>query len=131
MKNYADMIGRNESNLLSTASKQFYIYLGRIGNTENENTVKSFLEKQLKNINIGDKIKDINLSNLKELNTENTKRTFKSFLFSVDYLDKKIVNNKDIWPIYSEANKYKLPKAEWLKISENFTKKSIPQSQNE
>ena len=127
--NYTKSMGRNESSSLATSSKQFYIYHGRIGAAESETTVKNFLDKQLSNVKIGDQEKKISYSNFKELNTNLKDRTYRSFTFSVGYLDKNIVNNKDIWPLYSIVNKYKLPKVEWLTLSEKYKPKPSTSNQ--
>ena len=121
---YLKTIGLDESNMLSTQSKPFYIYLGRIGMTESEKTVGEFLKIKLNNIKIGSVEKKVEFKDLKELNSDNNDRTYKSFVFSVGFLDKEIVNNKALWPLYSVVNKYKLPKAEWLKLAEKFKNKN-------
>ena len=59
-----------------------------------------------------------------EINENDPNRKFKSFKFSIGYLDKEIINNKDIWPRYSIVNKFKLSLEEWKKISANSSKKS-------
>ena len=40
-------------------------------------------------------------------------------------LDKDIIDNKSLWPLYSIVNKFKMSHAEWTKISEKFNKKPI------
>ena len=59
-------------------------------------------------------------SNLKELNEHFVDRTFKSFSFSVSVLDKKIVNMKELFPLYSIVNQHKLSHAEWTAITQKF-----------
>ena len=118
-KTYASSMGRDEFNILKAKSKQFYIYLGRIDTSESIESVKKFLITKLKNVRFNDnKEKDVSFSNLKELNSENKERTFSSFVFSVDYLDKDIIDMKSLWPLYSIVNKYKMPFAEWSAIAQ-------------
>ncbi len=123
---YAKIIGRDESNLLSAKPKQFYIYLGQLDMSVDTNKVKDFLDKKLKGVKFDDdNTRDVKYDNLKEINTDKENRTFKSFSFSVSVLDKDIIDNKSLWPLYSIVNKFKLSHAEWTKISEKFNKKPI------
>ena len=89
-------------------------------------TVKKFLDVKLKSVKFDDNnIRDVVYDNVKELNTENPGRSYKSFSFSVNYLDKDIIKLKSFWPMYSIVNKYKLSHAEWTNISEKFKKSSL------
>ena len=117
---YTKNLGRDESNLLKTNSKQFYIYLGRIDTNESTENVKKYLELKLKSVQINNSVREIKFSNLKELNADKPDRSYKSFTFSVGYLDKDIIEKKELWPLYSVVNKYKMPYAEWLVMSEKF-----------
>ena len=103
------MIGRNESSSLSTSSKQFYI--GRIGKKEDIDSVEKFLDKQLKNIKVGEKVNDVTFSNLKELNTDRL-----SFL-SISWIKKSLITRKSgpctrlsINTSYQKQNGLKYPK---------------------
>ena len=51
---------------------------------------------------------------------ENSERSFKSFKFSVDFLDKDIIDQKQLWPRNSVVSKFKLPYAEWLVIAKRI-----------
>ncbi len=89
-------------------------------------SVKKYLDSKLKDVKFDDcSTRDVKYDNLKELNTDKENRTFKSFSFSVGYLDKDIIDNKSLWPLYSIVNKFKMSHAEWTKISEKFNKKPI------
>ena len=125
-QNYAQSIGRDQSNLLSGKPKQFYIYLGKLDESAKLETVKKYLDVKLKSVKFDDNnIRDVVYDNVKELNTENPGRSYKSFSFSVNYLDKDIIKLKSLWPMYSIVNKYKLSHAEWTTISEKFKKSSL------
>ena len=70
-------------------------------------------------------IKEVKYDNLKELNMEKSDRSFKSFSFSVNYLDKDIIKLKSIWSLYSIVNKYKLSLAEWTSITDKSKRTSF------
>ena len=106
-----DSIGRGNSDLLTTNSKQFYIYIGRLPLDVDADKVKSYL------VSTFPKIK---FDNLKELNSTATDRTFKSFSFSVDYLNRNIIEDKELWPCGSIINIHKLPYDEWLIIAKKI-----------
>ena len=118
---YSKIIGRGISSELSAKPKQFYIYLGKLDISATTDTVKSFLEKQLKSVKFNEnETREVKFSNLKELNEHFVDRTFKSFSFSVSVLDKKIVNMKELFPLYSIVNQHKLSHAEWTAITQKF-----------
>ena len=98
-------LGTDESNILATKSMQFYIYLGRIDKKESVDSVNSFLNHKLKAVEINGSIKEIKFYNLRELNPDCEEMRYKSFVFSVGYLDIGIVENKALWPLYSVINK--------------------------
>ena len=125
---YTKSLGRDETNSLGTISKQFYIYLGRIDREESIESVQRFLDSKLKSIKIGDAEKQIKYNNLKELNTQNSERSFRSFVFSVGYLDRSIVDKKELWPLYAVVNKYKRPRSEWQQLYEKNKSKITPSS---
>ena len=58
-----------------------------------------------------------------ELNTDIEERKSKSFKFSIGYLDKDIINQKQLWPKYTIVNRYKMSLSEWEKVSANFKNK--------
>ena len=91
-----------------TNSKQFYIYLGRLSLDVDADKEKSYL------VSTFPKIK---FDNLKESNASATDRTFKSFSFSVDYLNRNIIEDKELWACGSIIDKHKLPYEEWLIIA--------------
>ena len=99
---------------LTIASKQFYIYLGRLSLTTSTEQVKHFLNNTFNNIKI---------NNLAELNNNKEDRSFKSFKFSVDFLDKSIIDDKTLWPRNSVVTKYKLPYEEWQEIAKKIEEK--------
>ena len=69
--------------------------------------------------------REVKYENLKELNAEKSDRSYRSFSFSVNYLDKDIINLKSLWPLYSIVNKYKLSLAEWTSITEKSKRTSL------
>jgi hypothetical protein len=66
--------------------------------------------------------REVKFNNLKELNTDFEDRTFKSFSFSVSYLDKDVVKMKELFPLYSIVNQHRLSHAEWTTISQKYKK---------
>ena len=62
------------------------------------------VERCLKNI-----LGNIKFNNLKEINSDKENRSFKSFVFSIGYLSKDIINDKSKWPIYTVVNHYRQP----------------------
>ena len=98
---------------LVTKSKQFFIYLGRIAIETNNNQVAEYLKNTFPNVKI---------NNLTEINSEKENRSFKSFKFSVDYLDKSIIDNKNAWPRGSIVSKYRLSYSMTSNSSENRRK---------
>ena len=81
---YTKSLCRDETNSLETISKQFYIFLGRFDREESIESVQRFLDSKLKSKKIGNVGKQIKYSNLKELNTQNSELSFRSFVFSLD-----------------------------------------------
>ena len=65
----------------------------------------------------------VKISNLAEINNDKPDRSFKSFKFSVDYLDKSIIDNKALWPRNSVVSKHKLPYDEWQEIAKRIEEK--------
>ena len=108
---FIDTLGTGTSTGLAISSKQFYIYLGRISVDANQVQVKAFLQQSFPKVKI---------NNFEELCKENSERSFKSFKFSVDYLDKDIIDQKQLWPRNSVVSKFKLPYAEWLVIAKRI-----------
>jgi hypothetical protein len=122
-QDYAKMIGRGVSDGLSAMPKQFYIYLGKLAMSANIDSVSSFLERQFKSVKFNEnETREVKFNNLKELNTDFEDRTFKSFSFSVSYLDKDVVKMKELFPLYSIVNQHRLSHAEWTTISQKYKK---------
>ena len=97
---YLKSVGQSHLSTLAGVERQFYIYFGKISMTE---TLES-VERCLKNI-----LGNIKFNNLKELNSDKENRSFKSFVFSIGYLSKDIINDKSKWPIYTVVNHYRQP----------------------
>ena len=95
--------------------RKFFVYFGNIALTVEVDKVKEIIEKALCGIQYEDFI---------ELNGNSNDRKFKSFKFSIGYLDKEIINDKSKWPKYTIINKYKCSKTEWEKISTKFKDKT-------
>jgi hypothetical protein len=66
--------------------------------------------------------------NLLNFNKDMPEKKFKSFKFSIGYLDKDVINDKARWPKYTIVNKYKLSKTEWDTISAKFKDKTAKSS---
>ena len=114
------------SNLLNGKPKKYYIYLGNLDKDTTEDKVKNFLNLKLPQLETDENSsRDVNFDDLKELKTENTSKNYKSYSFSVNYLDKDIIKIKSLWPLYSIVNKYKLSLSEWTAISSKFKKNSL------
>ena len=123
---YAKIIGRGAQCELSGEPKQFYIYLGKLNVNATLDGVRKYLVENLKTVEFNEnQSREVKFYNLKELNTELEERSYKSFSFSVSYLDKDIIKMKELWPLYSIVNRYKLSSAEWNTISEKFKKNSL------
>ena len=112
--NFIDTLGTGSFTSLGTISKQFYIYLGRISTGTTIKQVSAFLSNTFPLIKF---------NNIKELNSHAIDRSFNSFTFSVDFLDKDIINNKTLWPRNCVVNKHKLPYAEWQAIAKRIEEK--------
>ena len=97
-QNYAQIIGRDDSNILTGKPKKFVIYLGKLDENTTEDDVENFLNSKLKSIKFDDNnIRDVKYYDLKELKPENITKNYKSYPFSVNFLDKEIMNMKSIW----------------------------------
>ena len=80
------------------------------------NTFKSYLERKLQAVEINGSTKEVKFDNLKERNTDYEEKSYRSFVFSVGYQDKGIVENKSLWPLYSVINNTKCHSLKKLKI---------------
>ena len=89
---------------LLVRKRKFYVYFGNIY----INATKEQVETTIVNILDG-----IEFEELTELNADKQDRKSKSFKFSVGYLDKEVINDKNRWPRYTIINKYKMSKSEW------------------
>ena len=65
-----------------------------------------------------------------ELNVDKADRKSKSFKFSIGYLDKDVINKKQLWPKYTIVNRYKMSLTEWETVSANFKNKKAIISTN-
>ena len=124
---YTKIIGRGVSSELSAQPKQFYIYLGRLDISTTKDKVQNDLEKVFQSVKFSDNdTRDVKFSNLKELNENFVDRSFKSFSFSVSFLDKEIVKMKELFPLHSIVNQHKLSYAAWTAITQKY--KNNPQN---
>ena len=124
---YTKIIGRGVSSELSAQPKQFYIYLGRLDISTTKDKVQNHLEKVFQSVKFSDNdTRDVKFSNLKELNENFVDRSFKSFSFSVSFLDKEIVKMKELFPLHSIVNQHKLSYAAWTAITQKY--KNNPQN---
>ena len=114
-KQYTQNVGRGLDSNLIARQRKFFVYFGNISISATKEDVEKELKRILNNIQYDDFV---------EINENDPNRKFTSFKFSIGYLDKEIINNKDIWPRYSIVNKFKLSLEEWKKISANSSKKS-------
>ena len=114
-KEYSKNVGRSVDSGLLTRQRKFFVYFGNININATTEEVKKELQRILNGITYDD---------FAEINENDPNRKFKSFKFSIGYLDKSIIDNKEIWPRYSIVNKFKLSLAEWQKISSTFKKKT-------
>ena len=113
LKSSKDLIS-SQSKTISSLIEQI-VYFGNININATTEEVKKELQRILNGITYDD---------FAEINENDPNRKFKSFKFSIGYLDKSIIDNKEIWPRYSIVNKFKLSLAEWQKISSTFKKKT-------
>ena len=114
-KQYNRSVGMGSSDETIARKRKFFVYFGNIALTVEVDKVKEIIEKALCGIQYEDFI---------ELNGNSNDRKFKSFKFSIGYLDKEIINYKSKWPKYTIINKYKCSKTEWEKISTKFKDKT-------
>ena len=84
-KRWLNSVGQLQTTNFKVAPRPYQVYLGRIDNSMNEKDVTELLNKL-----------EIKFFNLKQINTVHN--NFKSFCFSIDYLDREIIKNKEIWP---------------------------------
>ena len=124
---YTKINGRGVSSELSAQPKQFYIYLGRLDISTTKVKVQNYLEKVFQSVKFSDNdTRNVKFSNLKELNENFVDRSFKSFSFSVSFLDKEIVKMKELFPLHSIVNQHKLSYAAWTAITQKY--KNNPQN---
>ena len=91
---YAKSIGTQEDSEFKIRDRLFPVYIGDIDNSEKFENVENMLRKRLK----------YNFFELEKLQT--THNRFQSFKFFVKYSDKKLVEDKSIWPIGLIINRY-------------------------
>jgi len=103
-KQYNKSVGLGSGSNLLVRKRKFYVYFGNIDVSATTEQVESTLKSILNEIEYEDFV---------ELNTEVNERKTKSFKFSIGYLDRAIINDKNLWPKYTIVNKYKMSKIEW------------------
>lgn len=78
-------VGQSITSDFKVAPRPFQVYLGRIDNSMSEKDVVNLLNSL-----------EIKFFDLKQIKT--THNNFKSFNFSINFLDRDIIKRKDIWP---------------------------------
>jgi hypothetical protein len=118
-KQYNKSVGLGSNDESLARKRKFFVYFGNIDLSATEEKVKQTLVNILDGIEFDDFI---------ELNKDMPEKKFKSFKFSIGYLDKDVINDKARWPKYTIVNKYKLSKTEWDTISAKFKDKTAKSS---
>jgi len=118
-KQYNKSVGLGSNDESLARKRKFFVYFGNIDLSATEEKVKQTLVNILDGIEFDDFI---------ELNKDMPEKKFKSFKFSIGYLDKDVINDKARWPKYTIVNKYKLSKTEWDTISAKFKDKAAKSS---
>ena len=113
-KQYNRSVGLGTGSELLARKRKFFVYFGNIDINASTENVKDSLKSILNGIEFDD---------FMELNTDIEERKSKSFKFSIGYLDKDIINQKQLWPKYTIVNRYKMSLSEWEKVSANFKNK--------
>ena len=103
-KQYKKSVGLGVGSDLLARKRKFYVYFGNIDIEATNEQVETTLANILDGIQYDD---------FTELNSDKSDRMSKSFKFSIGYLDKEVINDKNRWPRYTIINKYKMSKVEW------------------
>ena len=120
-KQYNKSVGLGISSELTARKRKFFVYFGNIDINNTNEAVKNSLSQILNGIEYDDFI---------ELNVDKADRKSKSFKFSIGYLDKDVINKKQLWPKYTIVNRYKMSLTEWETVSANFKNKKAIISTN-
>ena len=114
-------MGLGTGSELLARKRKYFVYFGNIDINASTENVKESLKSILNGIEYDDFV---------ELNTDKEDRKSKSFKFSIGYLDKDVINQKQRWPKYTIVNRYKMSLSEWEKVSANFNKKRTTTTAN-
>ena len=120
-KQYNKSVGLGIGSDLLVRKRKFFVYFGNIDIKATTEAVKESLNRILNGIEFDDFI---------ELNTDKHERKSKSFKFSIGYLDKDVINQKQRWPQYTIVNRYKMSLSEWEAVSANFNNKKSANTAN-
>ena len=120
-KQYNRSVGLGTGSELLAWKRKYFVYFGNIDINASTDNVKESLKSILNGIEYDDFV---------ELNTDKEDRKSKSFKFSIGYLDKDIINQKQRWPKYTIVNRYKMSLTEWEKVSANFNNKRTATTTN-
>ena len=120
-KQYNRSVGLGTGSELLARKRKYFVYFGNIDINASTDNVKESLKSILNGIEYDDFV---------ELNTDKEDRKSKSFKFSIGYLDKDIINQKQRWPKYTIVNRYKMSLTEWEKVSANFKNKRTATTTN-
>ena len=97
-KHYLKAIGTNSNNALETVDRPFAVYIGRLSNNTNKDQVVDFLKTIFK-------------SNIGPINeVEHNHKWFKSYWVNVNYLERELIYNKDLWPSGCVVDRYRKPR---------------------
>ena len=92
-KNWLKSAGTKDIESFKVAERQCTIYIGRVDLTMKSEDIENLLTTL-----------NIKFSNIKPINTSHNK--FKSFTFSINYMDKNIIYQKELWPKGLIINRY-------------------------
>jgi hypothetical protein len=120
-KQYNKSVGLGIGSDLLVRKRNFFVYFGNIDIKATTEAVKESLNRILNGIEFDDFI---------ELNTDKHERKSKSFKFSIGYLDKDVINQKQLWPQYTIVNRYKMSLSEWEAVSANFNNRKSANTAN-
>ncbi len=97
---YLKSVGTNKSNSeLLVVDKPFSVYIGRLDNSISTDRISAFLKSIFKS----------KISDLKEVKQNHT--WFKSYWFTISYLEKSLIDQKELWPSGCVVDRYRRPKS--------------------
>ena len=91
--NWLKSVGTGNDEDFIVSQRQFKVYLGRANQSMKIENVEKLLQKM-----------NVSYKDIKQINNPNS--SFNSFVFSIDYIKKDIVNQKDLWPSGLVINRY-------------------------